>query len=230
MKRLTSKIYSKNQIESVKSKIMLLGVDCKLDEINLLNFRLFSSIIIFFVLLYFLDFGYFTAPVVIIIYYTLFFNFYFNPKIEKRRKELEKDALYFFEILALSLDAGRNIKTSIEVTCSSVDSSLSKEFKKLLSDISFGKDLNDALEDLKYRIPSDTINNIILNIKEANIFGNDIVNTVFEQVDYIRQKRVLEAKAKINKMPIKISVVSVIFFIPLLFLILLSPLIIKLLS
>ena len=46
MKRLTSKIYSKNQIESVKSKIMLLGVDCKLDEINLLNFRLFSSIII----------------------------------------------------------------------------------------------------------------------------------------------------------------------------------------
>ena len=53
MKRLTSKIYSKNQIESVKSKIMLLGVDCKLDEINLLNFRLFSSIIIFFVLLYF---------------------------------------------------------------------------------------------------------------------------------------------------------------------------------
>ena len=181
-------------------------------------------------LLYFLDFGYFIAPVVIIIYYTLFFNFYFNPKIEKRRKELEKDALYFFEILALSLDAGRNIKTSIEVTCSSVDSSLSKEFKKLLSDISFGKDLNDALEDLKYRIPSDTINNIILNIKEANIFGNDIVNTVFEQVDYIRQKRVLEAKAKINKMPIKISIVSVIFFIPLLFLILLSPLIIKLLS
>lgn len=230
MKRLTSKIYSKNQIESVKSKIMLLGVGCKLDEINLLNFRLFSSIIIFFVLLYFLDFGYFIAPVVIIIYYTLFFNLYFNSKIEKRRKELEKDALYFFEILALSLDAGRNIKTSIEVTCSSVDSSLSKEFKKLLSDISFGKDLNDALEDLKYRIPSDTINNIILNIKEANIFGNDIVNTVFEQVDYIRQKRVLEAKAKINKMPIKISIVSVIFFIPLLFLILLSPLIIKLLS
>ena len=107
---------------------------------------------------------------------------------------------------------------------------MDKEFKKLLSDISFGKDLNDALEDLKYRIPSDTVNNIILNIKEANIFGNDIVNTVFEQVDYIRQKRVLEAKAKINKMPIKISVVSVIFFIPLLFLILLSPLIIKLLS
>ena len=69
-----------------------------------------------------------------------------------------------------------------------------------------------------------------LNIKEANIFGNDIVHTVFEEVDYIRQKRVLEAKARINKMPVKISVVSVIFFIPLLFLILLSPIIIKLLS
>ena len=39
MKRLTSKIYSKNQIESVKSKIMLLGVECKLDEIKLLTKR-----------------------------------------------------------------------------------------------------------------------------------------------------------------------------------------------
>ena len=78
--------------------------------------------------------------------------------------------------------------------------------------------------DIKYSIKCN--DNEIMMIRD----GNDIVNTVFEQVDYIRQKRVLEAKAKINKMPIKISVVSVIFFIPLLFLILLSPLIIKLLS
>ena len=90
MKRLTSKIYSRNQIDNVNKKITLLGVDCKLDAINLLNIRLFSSIVIFFVLLYFLDFGYFIAPVVVIIYYTLFFNIYFNPKIEKRRKEIEK--------------------------------------------------------------------------------------------------------------------------------------------
>ena len=74
------------------------------------------------------------------------------------------------------------------------------------------------------------INNIILNIKEANIFGNDIVHTVFEEVDYIRQKRVLEAKARINKMPVKISIVSVIFFIPLLMLVLLAPMLINMLG
>lgn len=55
------------------------------------------------------------------------------------------------------------------------------------------------LNDLKTRIPSDNINNIILNIRQSNIFGNDIIETVYQQIDYIRQRRVLEAKAEISK-------------------------------
>ena len=90
--------------------------------------------------------------------------------------------------------------------------------------------LNDALQELKFRIPSDTINNIILNIKEANIFGNNIIETMFSQIDYIREKRILEQKALISKMPVKISIVSVIFFIPLLMLVLLAPMLINMLG
>ena len=79
-------------------------------------------------------------------------------------------------------------------------------------------------------MPSDTVNNIILNIQQANTFGNDIVQTMYNQIDYLREKRVLETKAIISKMPVKISIVSVIFFIPLLLLLLLGPMLIKLLS
>lgn len=227
---LGSTIYGKNTIKKIQTKINLLGVNCTLDPINLLNIRLFTSIFIFFVLLYFLDFGYLIAPIVTFLVYILFFQVVVDTKIKKRQRIIEKDSLYFFEILALSLEAGRNIKTAIEVTCSNIDSELSYEFKKVLTDVRFGKDLNEALNDLKFRIPSDTVNNIILNIREANIFGNNIIETVFSQIDYIREKRVLEAKAQINKIPVKISIVSVVFFIPLLLLLLLSPMIIELLS
>lgn len=227
---LGSNIYGKNTIKKIRTKINLLGVNCTLDPINLLNIRLFTSISIFFVLLYFLDFGYLIAPIVTFLVYILFFQVVVDTKIKKRQRIIEKDSLYFFEILALSLEAGRNIKTAIEVTCSNIDSELSDEFKKVLTDVKFGKDLNEALNDLKFRIPSDTVNNIILNIREANIFGNNVIETVFSQIDYIREKRVLEAKAYINKIPVKISIVSVVFFIPLLLLLLLSPMIIELLS
>lgn len=223
-------IYSKKDIKKMEDKLLLLGVNNHLDALNVLNIRLFTTILIFGLLLYFSKFGYIVAPIFSIIYYILFVPIFIDSKIEKRRKILEKEAMYFFEILALSLEAGRNIKTSIEITCNNIDGELSDEFKKLLHDIKYGMNLNDALNELKFRIPSDTINNIILNIKEANIFGNNIIETMFSQIDYIREKRILEQKAVISKMPVKISIVSVLFFIPLLMLILLSPMLINLLG
>ncbi len=224
------KIYGERAINKLSEKLNLLGVDNNMNPIKLLNIRLCTSILIFFVLLYFLDFGYVIAPIVTFIYYLSFFSLVVDTKIKKRSKVLEKDSQYFFEILALSLEAGRNIKTALEVTTNNIDSTLSREFKKVLRDVNFGKDLNEALEELKYRIPSDTVNNIILNIRQSNIFGNNIVETVYSQIDYIREKRVMEAKAYISKIPVKISVVSVVFFIPLLLLLLLGPIVISLLG
>ena len=72
-------------------------------------------------------------------------------------------------------------------------------------------------------IPSEAINNIIISLTHANIFGNSIIDTLNTLIDYIREKRVLETKAEIAKVPIKISVVSVLFFVPLILLIILSP-------
>lgn len=225
----TSKIYSTSTLKAMEDKVKLLGIDNKINPLFLLNMRFFISILVFFVLLYFLDFGYLIAPIATFLVYYLYVPVIVDSKIAKRKRVIEKESLYFFEILSLSLEAGRNIKTAIEVTTSSINSSLSREFKQVLQDVKYGKDLNDALKDLKYRIPSDSVNNIILSIREANIFGTNIVTTVFNQIEYIREKRVLEAKAEISKIPVKISIVSVVFFIPLLLLILLAPMIIELL-
>lgn len=227
---LSSKIYSKNTILKVEKKIKLLGVNNTYCASNLLNIRFLTSICIFFIVLYFLDYGYIFGPLITFIYYVSFFPLVVGTKIKKREKRLEDDSLYFFEILALSLEAGRSIKTAIEVTTRNIDSELSLEFDKLLKDMMFGKSLDEALEDLTERIPSSSINNIILNIRQSNIFGNNIIETVYRQVEYIREKRIFDTKAKISKMPVKISVVSVLFFIPLLLLLLLSPMLIELLG
>ena len=228
-KSISYRIYSKKNLKMAEEKTTLLGVNNKLDAVDLLNIRLFISVVVFISILYFIDFGYFIAPLVSFLVYQLFFPIVVDTKIEKRRKILEKDSLYFFEILVLSLEAGRNIKNAIEVTTINIESELSDEFKKVIKDVNFGKDLDTALEELKYRIPSDTVNNIILNIRQSNMFGNNIIETVYSQIAYIREKRLLETKAFISKIPIKISVVSVVFFIPLLLLLLLGPLIIDLL-
>lgn len=224
------KIYSEETIKKYQKKIDLLGYKDTYDAVIFLNMRLLSTVIIFFMLLYIFELGYIIAPVVSVLYFYYLPKIVIDKKISARSERLDNDAMYFFEILTLSLETGRNLKVALEITSNSIDSELSDEFKIALREVRYGKSLNEALENLKLRIPSDTINNIILNISQSNIFGNSIIETMYNQIDYIRDRQILNAKALISKIPIKVSVISVIFFIPLIALLILSPIIIQFLS
>ena len=92
-----------------------------------------------------------------------------------------------------------------------------------MAEIKLGKSLNEALTDMKKRIPSDAINNAILNMVESNMFGNSIKDSMVNQIDFLREKQMLEVKSEINKLPTKVSIISVIFFVPIMLLIILAP-------
>ena len=93
-----------------------------------------------------------------------------------------------------------------------------------------GLNLTESLNDLITRIPSDSVNNIILNLLESNVYGSNMIESLNTQLNYLNDKIILETRAKINKMPIKISIVSVIIFVPLILLIILSPIIINIIQ
>ena len=227
---LAHKLYSKDTINKYQKKIDLLGSKDSYDAVIFLNVRFLTTILIFFVILYLSSWGYILAPVISIIYFYYLPKVMIDKKIEERAERLDGDAMYFFEILTLSLETGRNLKSALEITSNSIDSELSYEFRRALREVRYGKSLNEALENLKLRIPSDTINNIILNISQSNIFGNSIIETMYNQIDYIRDKQILTAKANISKIPLKVSVISVLFFLPLIMLLILSPVILQFLS
>ena len=126
-------------------------------------------------------------------------------------------------ILTLTLESGRNLENSLEVTVANVKSELSDEFKRALLEVHFGKSLLEALEDMKKRIPSETVNNIILNITQTNIFGSSILDTMYSQIAFLRDKQILEIKGQINKIPNKISIISVLFVVPLIMILILGP-------
>ena len=228
--KLYINIFSKDIIDKMQKKIDTLGYNATFDARIFLNVRLFSSIAIFFVLLYLLKWGMVFAPILTTLYYIFLPKLVIDRKIEERIIKLDEEAMFFFEVLTLSLEAGRTLKTALEITSKNIDGDLSDEFKIALKEMRYGKSLNEALDNLKLRIPSDTINNIILNIEESNTLGNSVVEIMYDQIDYIREKRIMDMKARINKVPLKVSVISVIFFIPLILLLLLSPMIIEFLS
>ncbi|MBQ2946847.1 MAG: type II secretion system F family protein [Bacilli bacterium] len=224
------RLYRVKDIEAIQSKLNMLGNNRKLkfDAAGFLTARLLTSIILAIVLI-FTNIQIYIIPFIIIIYYNLFYYVFITDPINKRIKKLDLDALTFFEILTLTLESGRNLENALEITVNNVDNELSKEFKRSLMEMKFGRSLMESLEDLKKRMPSETINNILLNITQTNIFGNSIIETMNNQVEYLREKQMMEIKAQINKIPNKVSIISVIFIIPLILLIILGPFIIDLL-
>ena len=221
------KIYSKNYLNKLSKKIKLLGNGHDLDVYSLLIFRLVTSIIIFMICLYFYTFGYIVAPVVTVIYHFVFQDFILDSKIKNRTMLLEKEAMHFFEVLTLSLETGRNLSEAIDVTTNNVDGILSNEFKEAIREITFGKSLSESLNDMQERIPSDTINNVILSLTQSNLYGNSIIDNLYTQIDYLREKRKMEVKGRISKIPVLISVISVLFFVPLLLILILGPVILQ---
>ena len=220
------KIYREKDIKNIQKKISMLG-DTKWDAIKFMNYRLLSTIILTIFVIFFTSLNYLFIPFIIIIYYYLFYYFVLTYQIKKRSKKLDQEALYYFEVLTLTLESGRNLQNSIELTSENVDSEISSEFKKVLMEMKYGKSLNEALENLKSRMPSETINNIILNITQTSVFGNSIIDTMNNQIEFLRDKQVLSIKEKINKIPNKVSIVSVIFVIPLILLLIIGPIVIK---
>ena len=216
-------IYGKKQIDRINKKIDLLGVNSKYNAITLLNIRLIGSILIFLIILINYKYGYIFSIIIALFYYILFERVVLDNKISKREKKLNIEAIYFFEVLTLSLQTGRNLNEAISITVNCVDNDLALEFKEALRETKFGKSLTESLTDMQNRIPSDSINNIVLALTQANIYGSSIINTMYNQVDYLREKRKMEVKARISKVPTKISIISVFFFIPLILLIILGP-------
>ena len=221
------KLYSEKYINKQIAKIKLLGTGNKMNVYSLMMGRLFSSAVVFIVLLFISNYGYIIAPLVTLVYYFLFNRIVLDDKLKKRTIKLESEAMHFFEVLTLSLETGRNLVEAIEVTTSNVSGILSNEFKETVREVNFGKSLNEALSDMQEKIPSDTISNIILSLTESNLYGNSIIENLYSQIDFLREKRKMEVKGRISKVPILISVISVLFFIPLLLLIILGPVLLE---
>lgn len=229
-KSFINRIYREKDIKKIDDKIKQFGVSKKFTTEYFMNFRFYSSLLVFVILFIFIDYGALLAPIITVIWYLLSSYLMIDIPLKKREKKLNNEAYYYFEVLTLALESGRNLENAIKMACKYIDSEISSEFKETLKEVNFGKSLTESLSLMSARIPSLTINNIILNMEQSNLFGNSIIETMYNQLDFLKDKQVMDIKAEINKIPNKISIFSVLFFIPLILLIILGPVLIEFIS
>lgn len=199
----------KNKKNRISRKLQLMGLHLNYKVFGYM--RLVSTIILFIGLLFLSPYGYIVAPICALIYYFLLEYIILDLGIKRRKRLLESQANSFFRTFLLLLKSGRGIKNSLILTTSVLDNELSYEFRKELGNIKNGKTLEEGLSSLTLRIPSLIINNIITSVIEASRYGNNVLESILLQLEYIKEieeKRVLRSYRVV---PYKAALLSLMF-------------------
>lgn len=214
-------IYKRHQQELV-DKIMKLGPYNKLSLNKFKSLRLITTIIVF-ILGLFLNFNYFFALLLSILYYNLFRGIFLDARLIQRNNKLKREALYFLEVLKISLAKNDSFIKALELTALSVKNEFAGEVKLTLLELKFGKSFKEAFSSMSNRLPGvcfkNLINELILmyetNNRDTSILDKEISKL---ESDYD------ELKAKqVKLLPNIISLVAITFILPLILFIIFGP-------
>lgn len=200
----SSKMYSR-----LKKKIDYLGIRLKVKSYIIL--RLISCIILFVILTLTSKYGYLIAPIVTTIYYFLIEYVTLDLQISKRIQILEDDALVYFPVFLLVFSGDKNVKSAIVKSTNIVENELTKEFVKTIDLMDLGRSVDEGLSTLSSHIPSVFVNNIIVDIMEANRLGNNIQDSINLQLDLIKAKRNREIISDLKAVPLRLTLLSVFY-------------------
>ncbi|MFA5408083.1 MAG: hypothetical protein WC343_04850, partial [Bacilli bacterium] len=121
-------IYRSEDIIKLESRLKLFGVSRKFSTSSFLNIRFFTSLLLFLLLFLLSDNGFILAPIFTFVYYYGFTYYFIDKPLKRRGRKLEHEAFYYFEVLTLSLESGRNLEMAIDAACTYIDSEMASEF------------------------------------------------------------------------------------------------------
>ena len=208
---LGQKLYRTKTINKIAQKIKFLGQKKPITVYEFLNIRLFLTIIIFVVSLFIPKFGFIIGFIVAAIFYKGYEIILLDYPIKKRSERFEYEAIFFLEVLDAVLKTNNDFLTSISLTSQNTNIELALIIKRNLQILKQDGDLDKLLLELKSSIPNSMVANVFLHLFRLNNTISNWDGIIFEQIKRIKDKQVIERRQLLNKMPLKIIILSVIF-------------------
>ena len=143
------------------------------------------------------------------------------------KRDLRTSILSSLVEAGLGLDAAfRRVAEEIEGTAPE----LSLEFQMVNHEISAGFSRVDALKRLQERTGMDEIKSLVNMLTQAERFGTSIARSLRIHSEVTRQKRMSKAEEEAAKVSPKLTVVMILFLLPVLMTVLIGPAMINVLN
>lgn len=153
-----------------------------------------------------------------------------GSKIKERKKSIVKALPDALDLLTISVEAGLGFDIALKRVTEKWDDELSKEFKRVLMDISLGRARKDALRDMSTRCDVEDVQIFTSAIIQAEQLGVSIAKILKLQSDQMRERRRQRAEEQAQKAPVFMLFPMVFLIFPSIFVVILGPAVPKIMS
>lgn len=144
-------------------------------------------------------------------------------KIKKRKALIQKELPSLIDMIYVSVEAGLSFDMALRTTAQKMPNALGYEIMRAMSDISKGRNREEALRSIGIRTQVEDVRIFIATVIQSEKLGSNISNILRIQSEVIRDKRRQYAEAEANKMPIKMLFPLIFFMFPALFIVIIGP-------
>jgi tight adherence protein C len=153
--------------------------------------------------------------------------------ISKRQLQIKRAFPDSLDLLLICIESGMSVeaafrKVSTEVASQSI--ALSEEFTLTTAELSYLQDRKVAYENLAKRTGVEGVKSVCLALQQAERYGTPLGASLRVMAQENRDMRMNEAEKKAAALPPKLTVPMILFFLPVLFVVILGPTGIKIAS
>ena len=218
-----------------KAKLAMAGYRGPQAEIGFLFFRLVSPIGVmlvgsfyaFFVLKLGLSLLQELAVVVGLLYIGLKTpEIYLSNKITKRQLDMRRAFPDALDLMLICVESGMSIEHGFRRVSQEIgvrSHALAEEFTLTTAELSYLPDRRSAYDNLYKRTGLDDVKNVVTSLVQAEKYGTPLGAALRTVSQEARDSRMMEAEKKAASLPPKLTVPMILFFLPVLFAVIMTP-------
>jgi tight adherence protein C len=157
-------------------------------------------------------------------------NLFVRNKITRRQASINRAFPDALDLMLICVESGMSLETTFrrvseEIGPQSIE--LAEELTLSTAELAYLPDRRQTYENLAKRVPLDGVKSLCLALQQSERFGTPVAQTLRVIAQENRDARMTAAEKKAAALPPQLTVPMILFFLPVLFVVILGPAIIK---
>jgi tight adherence protein C len=154
-------------------------------------------------------------------------------KVARRQLSIKRAFPDTLDLLLICVESGMSIEAAFKKVSEQVGSqsvALAEELTLTTAELSYLPDRRQAYENLAKRTDLEGVKSVCMALQQAERYGTPLANMLRVMAQENRDMRMAEAEKKAAGLPPKLTVPMILFFLPVLFIVILGPAAIKVMA